>query len=636
MKNFDARMESIRNKHNRLQKARRRKTAIALSCTGVFLAALLLTLFVPYSTALPSVAKYQGSPYYHVIQRLNEFSYQPPQYKNNFAALMAQLSQVKGNHVMNGSVAEQSPVPDEVYGSSGIYEPTGGSDMGAANGSAGGSYVEVTDNQVAGVIEADVFKRSDRYIYHLYGKNLMIYSIAGEDSEKIASYLVSDFMPENAKYIHAPELYLSQDCRILTLVMEISGKTAYNNRVALVNLDISDPKNVKAASQILFSGYDTETRMVNGQLLLTYQYQNVGTADFDAPESFVPTYEWEGETLCIPGEDIVVPESISNKNYTVVCKLDAASLELMDSKALMSYSSDIYVSQGNMYTWYSYWKTLEEDSSSITERQMTDIICVSYADDTLEVGNSFTVEGTVKNQYSLDEYNGMLRVVTSTVADRAERKYDTVQPDIWIEPANKSVNLYCFDLESGEVAGKVESFAPMGEEATSVRFDGAMAYVCTAEIWTLSDPVFFFDLTDPANITWTDTGTIDGYSTSLVDFAEGTLLGIGYDESRYLKVELYRREGEKVVSIADYTLSCHFSEDYKHYYIDRENSYIGLAVYAYEANEWQYLLLYFDGEKLVVEKQLPIQTTNGILGIRADLIGDWLYILAAELTVVKP
>ena len=52
--------------------------------------------------------------------------------------------------------------------------------------------------------------------------------------------------------------------------------------------------------------------------------------------------------------------------------------------------------------------------------------------------------------------------------------------------------------------------------------------------------MFAFDLSDYANIKYTDTGTIPGYSLSLNEFAFDSLIGIGYgDSSVTLKIELY-------------------------------------------------------------------------------------------------
>ena len=59
MKNYDEYTDNIRNKAKNIKKRRR----IAWSCTTVFVLALALTLFVPYSDQLPNVDRYQTSPY---------------------------------------------------------------------------------------------------------------------------------------------------------------------------------------------------------------------------------------------------------------------------------------------------------------------------------------------------------------------------------------------------------------------------------------------------------------------------------------------------------------------------------------------------------------------------------------------
>ena len=80
------------------------------------------------------------------------------------------------------------------------------------------------------------------------------------------------------------------------------------------------------------------------------------------------------------------------------------------------------------------------------------------------------------------------------------------------------------------------------------RFDGTDAYVCTAV--QLTDPVFFFDLSDMDNITYKETGTIEGFSTSLVNFGNGYLLGIGTGNVwGSLKIEIYEESATGVVSV---------------------------------------------------------------------------------------
>ena len=72
-----------------------------------------------------------------------------------------------------------------------------------------------------------------------------------------------------------------------------------------------------------------------------------------------------------------------------------------------------------------------------------------------------TADGTVLNRYSLDEYNGVLRAFTTV-------NYTAV--------SNKSrCMLYCYDLDTLEVAAKVVDFAPIGESVKSARFYGDVA-----------------------------------------------------------------------------------------------------------------------------------------------------------------
>ena len=195
-----------------------------------------------------------------------------------------------------------------------------------------------------------------------------------------------------------------------------------------------------------------------------------------------------------------------------------------------------------------------------------------------------------------------------------------------------NVNLYCVDLSDWKIEASVIGFAPAGEEATSVRFDGPKAYVCTAEVIRFTDPVYFFDLSDLSNITYTDTGIIDGYSTSLIQLGNGYLMGVGYSKSGGLKIEIYENTENGVVSVCVYERQATFSENYKAYFIDRERQLIGLAVYPWDGGR-EYILLHFDGEQLNLVNTLYF---SGLMEhVRATLIDDYFYVLSTDF-VVKP
>ena len=166
---------------------------------------------------------------------------------------------------------------------------------------------------------------------------------------------------------------------------------------------------------------------------------------------------------------------------------------------------------------------------------------------------------------------------------------------------------------------------------TAARFDGDTAYVCTAYIVHFTDPVYAIDLSDPAHITFRDTGTIDGYSFTLFPFFNGSLVGIGYGDTRdTLKVEVYLETQDGVVSDAKYLLfDCEFSEEFKAHLLDAGEGLVGLHVLDY-ASEMQsyYLLLRYDGYELNEVCKVPV--TGNPDRTRACIVGETLYVFSDD------
>ena len=593
MKTYDERSKDV---SARIKKHKRQKKTVTAVCLTAVMAILAVVLLVPYSTEPPSVKPYENSPYFDLIQKINAANFDPPTEYNRLDTML--------------SGAEE------------LISMNSGSDAAApeTNGStsadfADSDYVEVTDNQVAGVIEADIIKRSTEFIYYLRGDQLTVYSIAGEDSKLVGEYAAEDI----SGYCNSMEMYLSADCTTVTLVLDAYDETVGSCAI-LINLDVTDPANITEIGRVYLSGSYLSSRVVDGDLLLMSKYRVSSNCDFDDESTFVPQVGQPEDMASIEPADIIYPDELSSTQYTVICKVDGASLEILDTAAFLSYSDEIYVSQNNIFATRGYEEHTDEGYFAMTE-----ISCLNYSGDTLEHLGSAIVEGTVKDQYSMDEYDGILRIVTSVDNTIVEYSGETVSGS-W----ERNANLYCIDLSDFSIAASVECFAPDGEQAESVRFDGPMAYVCTAEIITLTDPVYFFDLSDLDNITWTDTGTIDGYSSSLVNFGE-YLLGIGYNGSMELKIEVYEEISGAVESVCAYERRCSFSEEYKSYFIDREKNLVGLGIYDWDDGEGQYILLHFDGYELNEILNVPI--SGDLEDVRAVLIDGWLYIFSDEFAV---
>jgi uncharacterized secreted protein with C-terminal beta-propeller domain len=629
MKNYDEYMEHIRSKAKNIKSRRR---IMAASCSAMLVLVLALTLFVPYNSQLPNVDRYKDSPYYKLIPGINKVTYQPPEYKNNYEWLKDVLSGVRGSStdVMDAPTAAIPGTMDTITGGPiyGAEADTSINTSGTASPSLkDDQYQETTDNQVQGVIESDLFKRSDKYLYYLRGSTLSVYSIDKENSAEIAAFKLP--LEENVYYNHS-EMFLSKDCTTLTILSQqsVEGKGACT---VIYSLDVTDPVNIQSQEPVYFFGNYITSRMVDGQLLLIYNYRIDGQIDFDKPETFVPQYGPYGNVMPIGAENIYCPvEEPNSACYTVIAMMDSKTLTVQDTAALLSYSGPIYVSETAIYATYSCDQRAENEET-ILQTAYTEITGISYTGDELDILGTVTLEGSVKDQYSMDEYNGVLRVATTTSVVTLENSHN----DFWWVVLDRkfNCNLYCIDLSTWEVASSVIAFAPEGEEVTSARFDGSMGYICTAEVIVMTDPVYFFDLSDIHNITYKHTPVIDGFSSSLINFGD-YLLGIGYNEKRELKVEVYEETADGVWPVTSYERPAFFSEQYKSYYIDRENNIVGLGIEDRRTGQEHYLLLHFDGYELVVLQQLSMK--NGYVRLcRADIIDGYLYLLEDQLQVVK-
>ena len=463
---------------------------------------------------------------------------------------------------------------------------------------AGSTYEEITDNQVAGVTEGDRIKRSSTHVYYLHEDHLYVYSIRGKESELVGKFRFASVYQKNAKYTPSLfELYLSSDCKTVTVMMPYYSFDVGMDRVDVCQIDVSDPTKATWKNTVTIDGRYQSSRVVDGDyLVLTYFSLYLDNIDYGKPESFIPQIKDTNGTQLVAPDHIIMPDALTDTGYTVVARLDGATMEVQGTAAFLSYASDVYVGTENIYATHYSSKT-EKEGNLVTTHSYTNIARLSYTKAAFEPKGSVMVEGTVKDRYSLDEHNGMLRAVTtiSLTQYREEKWNDSVSANNRHSSTNAS--LYCIDLATMQIVSSVEKFAPEGESVRSARYEGDTAYVCTAVV--LTDPVYFFDLSDPMNITYKETEPIDGFSTSLVDFENGNLLGIGRTDWETLKVEIYKVGEDQIDSVCKFEMKgVGYSTEYKSYYIDRENQIVGIPIVDYMYNNGFYLLLHFDGEEL--------------------------------------
>ena len=569
----------------------------------------------------------------------------------DYSRLMAAINQYKESHedyyydMDDGFVDEGDQLKPD---SPGEGEPgASGNDTTPSNG----NVIENTDNQVSGVIEGDLMKMTDKYIFR-FGEErngaggdkryyLRIYSVDKENSRLITNYHLPMFNNELSRYRNEEaEIYLSEDAKTLTIIRTYVFKNDQNytsSAVGVMSFDISDVDNIKEKASVSINGGYISSRMVDGRLLLLtnqyyYVWEDTDTSDHT---DFVPEINVGDESYFINPECIYIPDNIGSVNYSTLLMLGEDELDVVDVRSFLDYSEkDAYVSKDNIFLIRDYQNCTDGDDGKKNYEAMSNISIIDYNKNGFTDKGQVTIPGTVNNQYSLDERNGHLRVVTTTILrEQTGEKW-------WNRITATNASLFVINLSDNSIRASVEGFAPDGEEVASVRFEGDKLYVCTAVIRLFSDPVFFFDLSDYDNITYTDTGYIEGFSSSLIDLGEGYLLGIGKEDTVTNKIEVYKKENGAVVSVDKYLFKGSYSTEYKSYLINRDQNLFGLGVLKTVYNEQtlkyenSYLLFAFDGEKLNVVESVSVVDLNPSM-VRAAIVDGYLYITTTESLVVE-
>jgi uncharacterized secreted protein with C-terminal beta-propeller domain len=228
------------------------------------------------------------------------------------------------------------------------------------------------------------------------------------------------------------------------------------------------------------------------------------------------------------------------------------------------------------------------------ELEKTQIVKISLDLKAKAVGE---VPGRLLNQFSLDEYNGFLRIAT-TVSD-----------------AN---DLYVLD-ESLKVVGSLLNFGE-DERIYSVRFIGDTGYVVT---FRQTDPFFVIDLSDPSKPVMRGKLKIPGYSSYLHPLKNDLILGVG-KEGNSVKISVFDVSNpEEPKEVAKYTLKEHWSDllrTHHAFMIDPKHE-----IFFLPAATGGYIFSYKDKLELLKAIDMP--------AIRALYIDDYLYVIGKKIVV---
>jgi hypothetical protein len=219
--------------------------------------------------------------------------------------------------------------------------------------------------------------------------------------------------------------------------------------------------------------------------------------------------------------------------------MDSAAQETTVRRtSLVAEPGEVYATQNALYMSSSHWWRYPEDG----QRDHTYV----HKFDTSEPGvaryvASGVVEGRLLNQFSLDEHEGVLRTATTITT----LKKNEENPFWWWGQAETTNRLTTFRQKDGQMVqvGKSEELAK-GERIYSARFIGNKGYVVT---FRQVDPLFTFDLSDPANPRKVGELKVPGFSSYIHPVSDTHLITIGVHVSedpnnwreRYVKLSMF-------------------------------------------------------------------------------------------------
>jgi uncharacterized secreted protein with C-terminal beta-propeller domain len=274
----------------------------------------------------------------------------------------------------------------------------------------------------------------------------------------------------------------------------------------MTEVDVSDPARMKVVSTEDVDGYLVDARLTGSAARVVVASEPAALYGRRALRSrasgWLPMsrlrYARKGRTItsrAVGCRSVRRPAVFSGPGVLAVYTVDLAKgLPAVDADAIFTGADTVYASAGSLYVATRRWDEDPVGGMTSIHRFAT------AAPDRTWYAASGAVPGTLLNQFSLSEHEGVLRVATT---GRRESRVTTLDP--------RDGRL----VERGHVAG----LGP-DERIFAVRFIGDVGYVVT---FRQVDPLYTIDLADPDRPRVIGELKIPGYS------AYDLLLGVGQE-----------------------------------------------------------------------------------------------------------
>ena len=518
----------------------------------------------------------------------------------------------------NAASATEESTADSSTGSAEArsFDSAGANAESISNTASGKEYSD-TNVREEGVGEGDIVKTDGKNLYVVNGEKINIVGAGSTEME-----LLAQIEPEEGNYpseVYAQDGYLA----VVYTKSEYSDGTNgydgyYRDYTCADVYDVSNPEEPEKIGGITQSGYFNTMRIRGGYVyLLSSFYADTGAARGDQP-AYIP----EVQGKLISTDCIYMPQARMGNSYTVISSFDLDDPEgHTDSKAVFGNTGICYVSTENIYITESIYGESDSDVNQTSIRK------VSYGEGILEGAGQTKLSGVLNDSFSIDEYDGYLRLVTTVT--KTEGQTRGIVPLLAPEPS-ESNSLYVLD-ENLKIVGEIRDLAE-GESVYSARFMGKTGYFVT---FRQVDPLFSVDLSDPAAPKILGELKIPGFSEYLHPYGDGLLLGIGMDvdesgvTTEGVKLSMFDiSDSSDVREVQKYVIEDMYGTDvydYRSVFADVEKNLFGFT--AYGSGQKYYIFSYDENKGFRQEFE---RTLGGYGSTRGLYIGDRFYLVSGN------
>ncbi|WP_408006293.1 beta-propeller domain-containing protein [Pseudalkalibacillus sp. A8] len=411
-------------------------------------------------------------------------------------------------------------------GDSGGAENSMAANDSAVSDSNGSRTFSETNVQLKGIDEPDLVKNDGTFLYQVLENRVVITQAYPADEMKQVSTITfpaREFGPQELILYEDRLVVIGHSYKEMRAIKD-SGNSAsdsfllpMNHTLKAIIYEIKDRSNPILEREVEIEGsYVSARRSDDFLYLISSHYPNFWSLeekeneDIDLRPRVRDSSNQKG-TRYIDYERINFLPHSKDTNFTIISSIPINKpKEEANFTTYLGSGNQLYMSHENLYLAVNTYPDMSGDSQ-IAYSPDTTIYKFSVDRNKVHFKYSTEIEGSVLNQFSMDEYDGNFRIATT-------------EGDSWNEKNPSSNHLFIFDdrlKKIGEITGLAK-----GERIYSARFMNERIYIVT---FKQVDPLFVIDASDPTKPEVKGELKIPGFSNYLHPYDGNHIIGFGHN-----------------------------------------------------------------------------------------------------------